>query len=250
MFQIMKTGRDYYLLSAICLIVFAGGLIVYFSNFNGQFAKDQNIYGQFGSFISPFLTLISIILLSYISLKANKVTEIYHQIQLQPLLYLNFQKCQLIKEQEVWVINNGFDAPAINILIRFNIEKHEDFTQWVNCFSLNRSNTKTIDWMRFSEVIEIMWTDITNQRYFKMVAEDWTSTTTNISKADYEEVLKKIRDRRRSEGKSDDHSLQKTAVDNISDLISRSFEHYFVGQDKSQFNKSTYREFLKVEGLF
>lgn len=42
-------------------------IIIYFSNFNKGFSKDQGVFGAFGDFINPFLSAFNIILLGYIT---------------------------------------------------------------------------------------------------------------------------------------------------------------------------------------
>jgi len=103
--------------------------------------------------MSPFLTIVSIVLLCYISYQANRINERYHRTQSQSLLFFDFNACSLIEDQESWVLVNGYGAPAINILIRFNLGKDGPFTDWVNCFLMIHDQRKPVEWMSFPHQI-------------------------------------------------------------------------------------------------
>ncbi len=221
--------REYWLLICGCFFVLITGLIIYFNQFHGDFSHDQNIFGAFGSYLNPFLTIISIVLLCYISFQANHINETYHRIQWQPLLFFDFNSCKLIKEQQSWVLVNGFGAPAINILIRFNLREDGPFTEWVNCFSMHHDQRKSIGWMRYPHRIEVLWTDITGKNYFGLQFTEWTGKLlTGVEKRRYTEALEKARRRPL----------------NISDLIWRDFEQDFGGLQKQSFTLENYTAFL------
>jgi hypothetical protein len=219
----------------VCIIILGIGIGVYFYRFHGMLSTDQSVFGTFGDYLNPFFTLISIVLLSYISISANYIAQAFNQVQLQPLLFLSFERSEIVDDQEDWIICNGYEAPAINILVRLTFDRTKGiYTEWVNCFSLAKENTKRLPWIRYADEIQVLWTDISGNRFFSIVYRDWVGTiNNNISKEQYDMALENAK-----KNSNKNNNL------NINDLISRDFEKCFSSGGTIKLSKKTYEQYL------
>ncbi|SEW40461.1 hypothetical protein SAMN05428988_5306 [Chitinophaga sp. YR573] len=193
----------------ICTILFLAAIGVYIYQFHGGLSGLQGDFGTFGDYLNPVLTFISILLIGFITIRANEITESfnrlehdlssrannvtlsYTQIQLQPQLFLinSILPLSKIQDDESWIIKNAYEAPAINILVRMKFDRSSQaFTKWVNCFSLERDSSLELLWLRHSNVIELIWTDILGTSFFKIEYKDLTGIIEIYSSAGYEEA--------------------------------------------------------------
>jgi hypothetical protein len=223
------------LLLIICGLILLGGLLPYFIRFHYGLDDKQGTFGTFGDYLNPFLSLINIVLLSYISFRANQISQAFNQVQLQPQLFLGMESSQTIANDEDWVIRNGFEAPAINILVRITLDRNSNnFTRWVNCFSLAKDLKKELVWIRGADEIQVIWSDISGQRFYRITYRDWNGILdTNLTEAVYTEAFQNARS----------HNL------NTNELISRDFTNYFYGAMPIAFSATSYEAYLQQRGL-
>jgi len=242
----------------LCIAIIGVPLLFYLFRFHGGLAEEQDIFGAFGDFINPFLTLTSIILVVYLSTianrlantfnsqqtelatQANQIAERYNKVQLRPQVFLD---CRILpgsktQNDESWIVKNAFDAPAINILVRFNNDRRsENWTVWTNCFSLERGGAIEIFWRHWPDVIEVMWTDIDLLNYYKIEYKDWSGTPETISQKEYSQALNEAK----VYGKN-------------CNFLNRAFLEYVAGRkkelDEGNLNGTIYSEYQRKYGQF
>jgi hypothetical protein len=224
-----------WLLIVICILIVTTGLSIYFYRFHSGLSFQQGVYGTFGDYLNPFLTFISIVLLSYISIRANQLTETFNQIQLQPHLYLTMERSTIVAGDEDWIICNGYDAPGINILVRMTFNRTSgSYTRWVNCFSLGKDLKKEMVWVRWADEIQVMCSDISGRRFFSIIYRDWTGIVNiNVPPRQYTDALQIARS----------HGL------NTNDLVSRDFQNHFFGGTPTALTQASYEQYLRQRGL-
>ena len=222
-------------LIVICAAILIIALFFYFLRFNSGLADQQSIFGVFGDYLNPFLTLISVILLGYISIRANQITETFQHIQLLPHLYLSMEKSSIVPNDEDWIIRNGYEAPAINILVRMTFNRNSGiYTKWVNCFSLAKELKKEMPWIRWADEIQVMCSDISSVRHFGIIYRDWTGAiNNNVTPQEYNGALQ----------------IARSHVLNTNDLISRDFKNHFYGPAPTQLTRVSFEQYLRQKGL-
>jgi hypothetical protein len=225
----------FWLLILICGLIFLIAIGLYLYRFHYSLSYNQSIYGTFGDYLNPFLTLISIVLLTFISVRANTITETFNRVQLQPQLYLSLVESKLVPNDYDWIIGNGFEAPAINVLVRMTfIRNSENFTKWVNCFSLSKDEKKVLTWLRYADEIQVCWSDINRSQFFQIIYRDWNGTLeTNFTEQEYQEAL----------------GIARNHFPNVSDLLLKDFENYFFGNIPIPLDRLSYENYLKLKDL-
>ncbi|WP_324680372.1 hypothetical protein [Hymenobacter sp. GOD-10R] len=233
----------------LCILFLSISLGIYFWHFNSKFSTQAN-FGAFGDYINPFLTFISIVLLFYISnianeisTRTNEITQAFNKIQLQPLLFLSKKMTETTinqDDQQIWIIQNGYDAPAINILVRICLDSDgNNFTKWVNCFSISRDKEREIAWIQWAETIEIIWTNLSNKKFFGITYKDWVGTINNdISESYYSFAF--------NDSKPD---KSKSHIIRVNNIISNDF---FINVSKNPLlgkSKEEYEKYLVRIGL-
>ena len=76
-----------YVLIAISVIIILIGLILYFNVFNADFSEASTDWANFAIFNGYFISVISIIILGYISIITYNTTDNFNRLQIKPLIF-------------------------------------------------------------------------------------------------------------------------------------------------------------------
>jgi hypothetical protein len=184
-------------LIAISIVILLLGYILYFTNFNTNFSKNSDEWANFATFNSYFTSLISIMILGYISIITYKTTDKFNKLQLKPLLFLALDKPDKVQEHLIdsWYVENGSKSPAMNLLVR-HMTSEATYTKWISCISLSEKQRLELFWVRFANKIEICFSDITEEYYYLLDFQDMYGKINLISKAEYLKFLEESKNNR------------------------------------------------------
>ena len=87
----------YLLLLSISIIV--AGLILYFTHFSRAFSNNANDWADFATFNSYFLSIVTLIILGYISVLSFRTTHAFNKLQIKPILFITIDKPEQITGQ-------------------------------------------------------------------------------------------------------------------------------------------------------
>jgi hypothetical protein len=178
--------------SILCLFVLIYGIVLYFHQFSGSFSNLQAVWGAFGDYTNMLISFVNLIILSWIGIISYRTTNRFNQVQLRPQLFMSTDFREADHNMDSWFIRNAFEAPAINVFIRFTMDiKQKKYTKWTTCFSVGRDQYKEMDWIRFPDEIQVVWTDIIYRHFYKMSYSNWNGQHTRIGKKEYELARKK-----------------------------------------------------------
>jgi hypothetical protein len=168
---------------------------LYFTHFNTSFSKVSNDWANFATFNSYFVSVISVIILGYISVITYKTTDNFNRLQIKPLLFLALDKPEKVQNEFIidsWYVENGAKSPAMNLLVRYSTDK-DTFTKWVSCTSLAEKQRLELFWVRYAHKIEISFSDITEKNYYLLEFQDIHGKTRQIKKEEYLDYLDKAK---------------------------------------------------------
>jgi len=176
------------LILIISLLILSGGFFLYFSHFNGQYSSKVDDWANFATFNGYFVNVLTLLILGYISFITYKATNNFNKLQIRPLLYLTVDYPQQIKNtfKDSWYVVNGANYPAINLLVRFTQDRQsQTFSKWVSCTSLSGTDKKELFWVHFADVIEICYSDLTEEKFYLLEYKDYNGKIKPISKTEY-----------------------------------------------------------------
>lgn len=184
----MHNKRTFLALLIFSFLLFSIAIGIYMCQFDGGISTKQADFGAFGDYLNPFLSVVNIILLVYISLRANEISGNYNKIQLQPQLFLS---CQTSPSQptlgdECWIAKNAYEAPAINIFVSVIFDRKNNIrTKWINCFTLERNALIELLWLRLPNEIEVIWSNVNADEHYRIVYKNWRGVIEVIDKQIY-----------------------------------------------------------------
>lgn len=185
------------LLLSISIIV--AGLILYFTHFSRTFSNNASDWADFAAFNSYFLSIVTLIILGYISLLTFRTTHAFNRLQIKPLIFITLEKPEQITGQfkDSWYVNNGAKNAALNLIVRYTTNrKSEPFTKWVSCTSLAENRKLELFWIHWADKIEICFSDLTDDRFYLFEFMDYYGHTREISRENFYTYLKEAADNR------------------------------------------------------
>lgn len=180
--------REFSLVLVASILIIVSGLILYFNHFNNSYAGSSNEWADFATFNGYFLSIANLIALGYITIIAHKTTMAFNRLQIRPLLFLTLDKPEQIKGQfkDSWFVQNGAKNAALNLIVRYQTERNSDsFTKWVSCTSLGENQKLELFWIHWADKIEICFSDMTNERFYKFEFMDYFGHTKEIEKQEH-----------------------------------------------------------------
>jgi len=112
------------------------------------------------------------ILIGSISFTTSQAASLFQYRQLRPNVFLNEVKNKNLDfgfTSRIWQLVNSSNVTANTVLVRFNVNRNEDnWTSWINCFSLGSKEKLELYWVHFADVIEVCYTDIENRVFFRL----------------------------------------------------------------------------------
>ncbi|QOI97505.1 MAG: hypothetical protein HRU69_08390 [Flammeovirgaceae bacterium] len=183
----------------ISITILLGGLILYFSHFNNGYADNSDGWADFATFNGYFLSIVNLIVLGYISLITYEATKAFNRLQIRPLLFITLDKPEQIKGifKDSWFAVNGAKNPALNLIVRYTTDrKTNSFTKWVSCTSLNENQRLELFWIHWADKIEICFSDLTSERFYRFEFMDYFGQTKEIKREEYFDKLKEAKNNR------------------------------------------------------
>lgn len=178
----------------LAVVIIGTGYVTYFFHYNGEVSKSPNDWSSFATYQSYFVSVCSLLLLSYISYITYTTSKKFSLLQHRPYLVLTFEAPVVgsplyTHVDRTYHVRNATSVPAINVLVRHKLDRKADFTKWVSCAAIAPNSSIEIAWVQFPDVIEICFSDIESQNYFKYNFIDSTGRVIRMSNADYKMCL-------------------------------------------------------------
>ena len=171
------------------VFVLGAGLFLYFKYFNSRYSTESDDWANFATFNNYFVNIASLLILGYLSYLTFVATEHYNKMQLKPILFLVTDTPRQIKNapfKDTWVVVNGAKNPAINLLVRYTEGRESKiFSRWVSCGSLAENGRLELFWIHWADKIEICFTDLTQEKYYRYEFQDFNGKTEQIKQPDY-----------------------------------------------------------------
>lgn len=183
----------------ISIVIVTAGLILYFNPFNKNYSNNSNEWADFATFNGYFISIVNLIVLGYISIITYEATKAFNRLQIRPLLFITLDKPEQIQGafKDSWYAVNGAKHPALNLIVRFSTDRNSNsFTKWASCTSLNENQRLELFWIHWADKIEISYSDLTSEKFYKFEFMDYFGMTKEIEKTEYFEYLKKAEDNR------------------------------------------------------
>lgn len=208
----------------ISIGIVTAGLILYFSHFNNSYTNNSNDWADFATFNGYFLSIVNLIILGYIAIISYEATKAFNKLQIRPLLFITIDKPKQIQGvfKNSWFAVNGAKHPALNLIVRYSTDRNSNsFTKWVSCTSLNENQKLELFWVHWADKIEICYSDITSEKFYKFEFIDYFGKTIEINSNEYYENLKKAEENKNNN------------ITHIHDKL----EIYFANEQKNGNNK-------------
>lgn len=184
-----------YVLIAISVIIILIGLILYFNVFNADFSEASTDWANFAIFNGYFISVISIIILGYISIITYNTTDNFNRLQIKPLIFLTLDKPDKVQPEfliDSWFVENGSKSPAMNLLVR-HWTNATTYTRWISCTSLSEKQRLELFWVRFANKIEICFSDVTEKNYYLLEFQNIYGKISQINKDEYLKFLEEAK---------------------------------------------------------
>ncbi|MBX2971166.1 MAG: hypothetical protein KF803_17500 [Cyclobacteriaceae bacterium] len=172
---------------AILLIPF----ILYLCIFNNGLSTDSRHWADFATFMSLFVSIVSMTLLGYISFITWRTTKLFQERQLRPCIFITHSKTvdTGYGVEYTFKMNNSSSVSANNVIVRFLLNDknrdHKEWTSWIICFSLGPNEELELGWVTHAETIQISYSDVENQNFYLYEFKDWTGEEKAITKQVY-----------------------------------------------------------------
>lgn len=223
-------------LSFTLILQIIGG-ILYLYKFQTPFSHDSNDWANFSTFHSYFLGWANLIIIGIISYYATQATETFNKLQLRPILFFTIDKPMKINSgfKDSWYLKNGAKNAALNIMVKFTYGNNES-TKWVSCFSLSENESLELFWIQYAEVIQIAYSDLTNEKFYLYTIKDYDGVAKEISKKEFSEILENAKENRKNNyialRDKLEHYFSKYSEENISkeDLIKSYLKNFIKPQ--------------------
>ncbi len=176
-------------ISAVLLL----GLILYFYNFHDSLSKNPSDWSYFASFQGIFISIASLILLGYISYMSFKLTDSYYKQQNRPIIEISHGQYKVnenVNLESCWYLINCSKSVARNVIIRFKMNRKEDYSKWVSCYAITDNISQPLIWIHYADVINVCYTDSLYENFYEFEYKDIRGTTKTIHKNIYDEYLK------------------------------------------------------------
>lgn len=157
----MKAEKGVILVILLCVTLIILGYVTYMIIYIRSSDIKISELSNFASYNGYFISLCNLLLIGMIAYLTLETTNSYNNLQTTPLL-------DLTVDQDSWYLINSSNAAARNISVRFGFNRYENkFTQWVACYSLNGNEKISLSWLRFADVIEVIYEDAFSRKFYR-----------------------------------------------------------------------------------
>lgn len=184
-----------------CFIILVVGILIYWINFSSfPVSKKNSDWADFGTYLQIFLTLISIVITSYISYLLFRIQSDFNEKSIKPIIVFEIsdssENFKALKYS--WYCVNVGNGPAVNIIIDYSTDSDEK--KWdgkVICYSLKSGDKIEIPWIRFPNSILAYYQDSLNsQGYISKCKDDKVSfEKINVEDKVFSEKADRLEDR-------------------------------------------------------
>jgi hypothetical protein len=87
----------------------------------------------------------------------------------------------------VKVVNTS-TSPALNIVMRYRLDRNENYTSWITCFTLQGHQINEIFWLRYPDTIQAVYHDRSGEKYFRSTMQDSATIKEEIPSDEYRDI--------------------------------------------------------------